>query len=426
MQHCLNRQNQSNALNHLSTGQDRPLKIALLGYRSHPHVGGQGIYIRHLSRSLTLLGHEVDVYSGPPYPELDSQVKLIKIPSLDLYSVENVFTALRPKHFTSALDLYEWWSKVSGSFAEPYTFGERIVKRLWGTHYDIIHDNQSLAYGLLKLSRNHQRVVSTIHHPIHRDLEIAINDEKDWFMRALKRRWYSFLKMQEKVADNLENIITVSETSKEDIVKYFRISAQKIRVIHNGVDTNTFRPLENTTRRSYQLITTASSDQPIKGLPHLLKAMSQLVDQFPQLHLNIIGKPKDSTVALIAKLGIKKHVSFSSNISEKTLIEKYAQSSIAVCPSLYEGFGLPLAEAMACGLPVVASNGGAQKEIAGQAALTYPAGDTGALVENIRYLIANPNEQLALGKKGRMHIEKNFSWNSVAEQLSDYYYQILY
>ena len=105
--------------------QRPPLRIALLGYRSKPHAGGQGVYIKYLSKALVDAGHSVDVISGPPYPEVDPRVRLIKLPSLDLY--ENGLWSLRPRHLRSLSNIIEWTSKLTGGFAEPYTFGRRAA-----------------------------------------------------------------------------------------------------------------------------------------------------------------------------------------------------------------------------------------------------------------------------------------------------------
>ena len=102
-----------------------PLRIALLGYRSAPYGGGQGVYIRYLSKALVEAGHSVDVISGPPYPHLDPRVRLIQLPSMDLF--ENGLFSLRPHHLKSFSNVVEWVSKLTGGFAEPYAFGRRAV-----------------------------------------------------------------------------------------------------------------------------------------------------------------------------------------------------------------------------------------------------------------------------------------------------------
>ena len=146
-----------------------PLKICLLGYRSNPYSGGQGIYIRYLSKALVDAGHQVDVISGPPYPILDEGVQLIKLPSLDLFEAPNHVTAIRPRHLLSFTDFFEWFSMFTGGFPEPYTFGRRLVRYFQEQqpNYDVVHDNQSLCYGLLKLQNQGVPILATIHHPDH-------------------------------------------------------------------------------------------------------------------------------------------------------------------------------------------------------------------------------------------------------------------
>jgi len=416
----------------LAVGTPNPgagLRIALLGYRSHPHVGGQGIYLHYLSKALVELGHSVDVISGPPYPELDSRVNLIQLPGLDLYAVKNPTRALRFKHLFSWADFYEWWSKLSGGFGEPYCFGRRLVNYFnkQKPQYDIIHDNQSLCYGLLKLQKQHNNVVATVHHPITRDREIALQAATTKGHRWLINRWYSFLTMQEKVVQQLDHIITVSKTSRQDIVAAFSRPAGKITVIANGIDTEIFRPLPNVKRKSWQLMTTASSDQPLKGLSVLLNAVAQLRTEFPQLHLLVIGKlkPDGVTEKELTSLQLTDCVEFRGGISTEELVVTYAESKMAIVPSLYEGFGLPAGEALACGVPLICSDGGALPEVVGDAALLVKAGDVDELAKAISFLLTNDAECEALSLAGRLHSLQHLSWQVVGEHLSDYYRQII-
>ncbi len=404
----------------------RPLKIALLGYRSHPFVGGQGIYLKYLSSALAALGHQVDVYSGPPYPELSDPVRLIKVPSLDLFEHENHVTALRPKHLRSYTDTIEWFSMLCGGFAEPYTFGRRIQKILKGNEYDIVHDNQSLSHGLVNLQKSGTCVVSTIHHPIHRDREIALAAANNWQDRLLIKRWYSFLRMQNTVVKKLQHIVTVSEQSQRDIERYFHRTPSKTQVIPNGIDTELFRPLSDVTRIPFRVITTASSDQPLKGLSYLLKAIAQLKDRYPEIHLHVIGKLKEDSHAekLLSELKLHNNISFASGISTEALVEYYAQASVMVCPSLYEGFGLPLGEAMACALPTITTDGGALPEVAGDASLIVKRGNSDAIAAKLVTLFENPTFAQELGKKARKRVESKFSWQTVARELTQYYHSI--
>lgn len=406
----------------------KSLRIALLGYRSHPHVGGQGIYLKQLSRALVNIGHRVDVISGPPYPELDHRVTLIKVPSLDLYSVfPHHVRAFQWRFLLSWSDFFEWFSMASGGFAEPYTFGRRAYRLINKTErYDVIHDNQSLCFSLLKLQHQVPLAV-TIHHPITQDLQIALEQEPRWGHRLLLKRWYSFLNMQRKVAQKLRHIVTVSQCSKVDIAHAFKCQGSLIEVIPNGIDTDTFTPRPNIPRTPYRLMTTASSDQPLKGLHTLLHALKHLQTQFPHLHLRIIGQLKKggSSEKLINELKLESAVSFRHQLSEAQLCDEYAKCQIAVCPSIYEGFGLPALEALACGAPLVCSNGGALPEVVGDAAQCYPAGDSSALANSIAQLLQNPSRQKQLSQNGRLHALQNFTWEQVALKYSAYYRNLI-
>ena len=405
------------------------LRIALLGYRSHPHVGGQGIYLHYLSKALVDLGHSVDVISGPPYPELDARVTLIKIPSLDLYAHPNPTRALRPQHLLSFADFYEWWSKLSGAFGEPYCFGRRLVRyfKTHAPHYDIVHDNQSLGYGLLKLQKRGVNIVATVHHPITRDRDLALAAATEKGQRWLINRWYSFLSMQKKVVQHLRHVVTVSTQSQRDIEQAFARPADKIHIIPNGVDTNIFKPVPEISRREFSLITTASSDQPLKGLGILLRAIAQLRVEFPQLQLTVIGKLKEDgdTQKELEALQLINAVQFKSGIGNQELVEEYARAEMAVVPSLYEGFGLPAAEAMACGVPLICSDGGALPEVVGDGARLVAAGNVEALVDAVRELIGDEGLRAQLDASGREHILQQLSWDCVGKKMQAFYFELL-
>jgi len=413
------------ALKH-PTAPIKPLRIALLGYRSHPHVGGQGIYINYLSKALVDIGHSVDVISGPPYPELDPRVGLIKLPSLDLFAAKSHVTALRWRHLKSFSDTYEWFSMLTGGFAEPYTFARRAAKYLHeqGHNYDLVHDNQCLAYGLLTIEKTGLPVVATVHHPITRDFQLALA-AASWKHKLLVRRWHSFLHMQGKVVRKLKHVVTVSEQSQKDIVSAFKRPASRTPIMYNGIDTETFAPMQSVTREPYLLITTSSADQPLKGLRFLLKAMALLKSSYPDLKLQVIGKLKKDgdTEKLLRRLHLSDSVEFISGISTKALVREYNRASIAVSPSFYEGFGLPAGEAMSCETAVVTSDGGALPEVVGDAGRVVAAGDSRALAGAIDELLQDPALRERLGQAARARIEEHFSWQVKAQRLSAYYHQ---
>jgi glycosyltransferase involved in cell wall biosynthesis len=405
----------------------RALRIALLGYRSQPHGGGQGVYMRYLSKALVDAGHQVDVISGPPYPHLDPSVRLITLPSLDLF--ENGLRSLRPHHLSSLSNIIEWLSQLTGGFAEPYTFGRRVVKylRQHGHNYDLIHDNQSLSYGMLEIQEMGLPLVTTVHHPITSDLRIALGAARSWKERLMIRRWHSFLKMQKKVIKQLHNIVTVSDCSRQDIARDFGLQPAGISLVHNGIDIDVFKPVPEVSRNPMRLMATCSADQPLKGLRYLLHAYAHLLERYPELELLLISKPNPGgkTEKLVQRLGIVDKVQFVNGISTEQMVRYYAEAAIAVVPSVYEGFGLPAGEAMACGVPVVSTDGGALPEVVGDAGVIVPAKNVDALVEAIDSLLQDPQARAELGARAKKRIEENFCWQVCAGQMTDYYLQVL-
>jgi glycosyltransferase involved in cell wall biosynthesis len=401
------------------------MKICLLGYRSNPYSGGQGIYIRHLGLALTEAGHTVEVISGPPYPELDPRIKLIKLPSLDLYASEDHIRAFKWRYLVSLTDLIEYVDTVFGGFPEPYTFGRRLV-RYFNQHqpqYDIIHDNQSLCYGVLALQEKGYPVITTVHHPITRDLEIALADTTDWGMRLLIKRWHSFLTMQTKVIRQLHHLVTVSEAARRDIASAFGVDAQRIQVVHNGIDLNRFKPMPEITRASHRLMTTASADAPLKGVQYLLKALAEVAKVVPDITLCLLGKlkPGGETEALIDALNLRDRIEFHVDISDQEMVDLYARATIAIIPSVYEGFGFPAGEAMACGVPVISTRGGALPEVVGNCGVLVEPKDSQGLASAILDLLNRPDELERLASIGRQRIEQQFQWSRAAAEFLTLY-----
>jgi len=404
-----------------------PLKICLLGYRSQPYGGGQGIYIKYLSKALVDAGHKVDVISGQPYPHLDPRVNLIKMPGLNLF--ETGLGSLRLRHLSSLTNIIEWTGKLTGAFSEPYCFGRRVLKHLQkkGRHYDIIHDNQCLSWGMLQLQQRGFPLVTTIHHPITSDLQIALNAANDWRERILIRRWHSFLVMQKKVAQRLAHIVTVSERSRNDIVSAFEIDPEAISLVYNGIDTDEFRPVDGVDRIPFRIMATASADAPLKGVRYLLEAVALLLKTYPKLELLLVGQPKPGgdTEKLIERLQIAENIKFVSGITTEQLVNYYSEAQVVVVPSLYEGFGLPAGEAMACGVPVVSTDGGALPEVVGDAGVQVPIEDSKAIAAAVAQLLENAGEREQLGAAGRHRINELFCWHRAAGQMTNYYQQIL-
>ncbi len=403
------------------------LNIGLISYRSNPHCGGQGVYIRNLSRALSDLGHRVEVISGPPDLALDPGVTLTRLKTLDLYNPEDLFRTPRLEELKDFINLIEWLDVSAMGYPEPLTFGMRVKRHLSETKkkFDIIHDNQCLSYGILSLAR-HMPVTATIHHPMTVDRRLAVQSTKSFYKKLKALRWYSFINMQKKVARKLSHIITVSESSKKDIAKEFSISESKFLTIPIGIDTDLFYPVETIRKEPGRIIVTNSADTPLKGLYHLLFAVHGIVKIRP-LKLIVIGTPKENggIEKLVKKLDLERHVRFTGRIDNGRFVKEYARAELAVVPSLYEGFGLPVGEAMACRVPVISTTGGALPEVAGNAAKLVPPGNASALRDAILELLDDPSQREALAEKGYQRVLREFTWEKTAVRTADAYREII-
>tara|TARA_B100000131_G_scaffold75650_1_gene72130 strand:+ start:231 stop:1466 length:1236 start_codon:yes stop_codon:yes gene_type:complete len=394
------------------------LKIGLLSYRSHPYSGGQGIYVKHLSKALAELGHEVDVISGQPYPELDERVNLVKLPSLNIFEEEDRFRSFKMNYLMNPLSLFEWLSVMTGGFPEPYTYGVRVnryLKKRLGD-YQIIHDNQSLSYALLHIQQNFP-LVTTIHHPITRDHKLELENAKNWKQRLSSNRWHGFLRMQKKVAPSLKAIITPSHSSKIDISNEFSVNKDFIDVVHNGIDTETFKPNDNKKRIKNRIITTASADVPLKGLKYLIKALPKIISLYPDTELVVIGKAKNNgeTMKLIKKLNLLPHIHFKSNLKEEDIVDLYASAELAVIPSLYEGFGFGAGEAMSCGVPLISTLSGGLEDIVKGSCYEIEPGSSVQIENAVIDLFDNEEEMKRVALLGRKRILEKFNWRQAAK-----------
>jgi glycosyltransferase involved in cell wall biosynthesis len=404
----------------------KKLKIAFLSYRSKPFSGGQGIYVKYLSKALYDLGHEVDVFSGPPYPDLDPKINLVKVPSLGLYEKKSKFYDVNPMMLLKPINLFEWLSVNSGGFPEPYTFGKRIKKILKQNlnKYDVIHDNQSLAYELLFFQKK-KPLVTTIHHPISLDLSYQLQSTNDIFLKLLMRRWHSFLVMQKFVAKRLKKIVVPSNSSMEDIKEEFHVDKNKMERVMNGIDLNVFYPDSKIQKIPFKLVTVASADVPLKGLDYLLNALSDLAEVYSDISLSIIGEQKKGghTERLIKKLNLEKRVNFFSNLTQEDLRKTYCEAELAIIPSLYEGFGFAAIEAMACGVPLISSSGGALPEVIKDTGIIIPPKNVKEIYNSVDYLLSSPHIAKELAEKGLQRANSKFSWAAIAKKLEKVYYK---
>ena len=408
---------------------NQKLNIAICSYRSAPFGGGQGIFVFELSRTLNNLGHHVDVISGPPYPNLESSIQLIKSPGLNLFSTFNFRERLKifyEKKNKSLDDWYEFISALFGGFPELRTFGNRTKILLKKSSYDVVIDNQSLSYGMIKIQKN-LPLIEIIHHPITKDYRYDIQFSKGIIQKISKWRWFSFLKMQKRVSPKLKVISTPSHNSKKDIVKDFGVLERNISVIPNGIDHKSFTPMQDIKRIPKQIITTASADVPLKGLDFTLHAVARLKEDFPELRLVIIGAPRSGghTERLIKRLQIDQNILFKSNLTKNEIAIEYAKSSVAIVSSLYEGFGFPVGEAMSCAIPLIATNVASIPEITQSFAELIPAENADAIELAVRNIFNKPEKNQLRADAGRMHIIDNFNWQKIAKLYEDLIYKTI-
>jgi glycosyltransferase involved in cell wall biosynthesis len=404
---------------------DHPLRIALLTYKGNPFCGGQGVYVRHLSRELAHLGHRVEVIGSQPYPVLDAVgegVTLTELPSLDLYRQPDPFRTPGRGEYRDWIDALEVATMWTGGFPEPLTFSLRARRLLAARRgdFDVVHDNQTLGYGLL--APLGAPLVTTIHHPITVDRRLELAAAPSFKRRASVRRWYAFTRMQKRVARRLPSVLTVSGSSRREIVDDLGVRPERIHVVHIGADTSLWSPDPSVAEVPGRIVTTSSADVPLKGLVHLVEALAKLRTEVPDAHLLVVGRrAEDGPVArAIERYGLESAVRFVKGVSDAELVDLVRGAQVACVPSLYEGFSLPAAEAMATGTPLVATTGGAIPEVAGpdgETCLAVPPGDAGALAAALGRLLGPGGAELRarLGAAGRARVLDRFTWARAAQ-----------
>lgn len=404
--------------------KDAPLNICLYTYRGKPTSGGQGVYVKRLSRALKDLGHNVEVVSSPPYPNIDKDIPLHKIPSLDLYNPDDLFRVPSLRELRNPLNLLEWLGVSTGGFPEPFTNSIRYFSFMRRNlhRYDVVHDNQCLAYGILGVKFLGIPTVATIHHPITVDRDVEVASVTPLWRKLKVRRWYSFLSMQGRVSRRISHIITVSKASRKDISRAFSIPLERFRVVPNGINMDIFHPVDGVQRLENHIMVTNSADTPLKGLRYLIEAVASLRKERP-VHLTVIGSPKkDGEIErLVGSLGAREYITFTGRIADEEFATYYARTTIAVVPSIYEGFGLPAGEAMACRVPVVSTTGGALPEVVGDAGILVPPGDAQALKRAIQDLLDNPGKRQRLAQAGYERVKRHFTWENTAKQVVEVY-----
>ncbi|MCJ7575197.1 MAG: glycosyltransferase family 4 protein [Dehalococcoidia bacterium] len=415
------------------------MRICLLTYRGNPYSGGQGIYIYYLSREFRRMGHEVEVIASAPLPEVSEGVILHQLTSSSIYHPGSSFKKNLPK-VRNPIDLYELCASRLGVFAEPWAFSFRAYAKLkelcTQRRFDIVHDNQGLGYGLLLMKRLKIPVIATIHHPLPIDSQADLEQANGFRQRWRIKRFYSFIRMQAFVARHLDRIITVSQSSARDTNLFFKVPADRLRVVYNGIDTDIFSMNEKASQASDGLIMVANTDDRKKGVLYLLQALQLLRKDGIKLtivddadrhssYIEDVGPLPSYGFKLVRKLNLDGLVHFTGRLTREEMVKRYSAAKIAVVPSLYEGFGLPAAEAMACGVPVIATTGGALPEVVGDAGILVPPRNADALAAAIKQLLADKQAQQRMSEAGRKRVREKFSWEQAARKTLEVYQEVL-
>ena len=403
------------------------LKIALLSYRSDPFSGGQGIYIKNISEALHNRGHEITIFSGNPLPEINKAIKVVRIETPGFF--ETFDSLERLKIFTSLeknrLNFMDFFETFTGTFTEPVFFGERLVKNKYFQEtvdeFDIFHDNQSISsYPETVL----KKLVTTLHHPIHVDKEIDLASEKSFLKRLSIKRWYSFLNFQKKNLKAVKKVISPSLSSKNDICRYFDYPSKNISVIWNGINLDDCK-LHQRESFNANFVTIISADVPMKNLKTVLKALYLLKQEGINAKLTIVGDLREDNNKLIDRLGLTKEITYKSKLPRKQLIQSLNNADIGIAPSKYEGFGFPLVEMIATGLPVIVSDKASLPELAGNAGLIFNSSDSNDLKEKMKELIENVALRNKVAENSKLRRDDFFGWDEYAKKLEDLYKEII-
>ncbi len=410
------------------------MRICLLTYRGNMYCGGQGIYVYYLAKALHQLGHEVHVMAGPPYPSVPKGVTLHELEGLNLYETQALSSLKNPFRIFDPINFYEVVATHIGMFPEIFTFSMRAYYKLRELaptlKFDVVHDNQTLGYGLLLMRSMGVPVVATIHHPIPIDMKADLAQARRFSSKFRRIIFYSFLIMQHIVSPRMDRVIAVSESSATDAVRIFHVPKSKVRVVHNGIDTDVFKKAQHIEKEPNSVIMVGNTEDRKKGVIYLLQAIRLLKDDNFNVKLTIVDRKGDHTKyapMLIHELALEDRVTFTGRVTTEELVRHYSAAEVAVTASVYEGFGLPCAEAMSCSTPVITTKAGALPEVVdqGRAGMLVPPENATALAAAIKRVLMDKSVRQKLGEAGRKRIEEAFSWQDAAKKTLEVYKEVV-
>lgn len=208
-------------------------------------------------------------------------------------------------------------------------------------------------------------------------------------------------------------VFTTSEASRAVLITDYRVEASKIRIIPLGVDTSKFQGKKRRSEKTTLLFVGPLIKR--KGVEYLIKAFKEIENKDVKLILIGQGRERKKLESLVKRLGLK-NVEFKGYLEDEELIKHYNMADIFVLPSLKEGFGQVLLEAMTCGLPIVATDATAIPEVVGNAGILVEPRNPKALANAIRVLMDDEELRGEFGERGRKRVEENFTWENVAER----------
>jgi len=405
----------------------KKLKIGLLSYRSDPFSGGQGIYVKNVSEALLNRGHEVTIFSGKPLPVVDERIKVVEIITPGYFETFNSLERFKifQAQEKTRLNLWDFIETFTGTFTEPIFFGDRLLQNKEFANsadsYDVFHDNQSISAYPDSITK---KLVTTLHHPIHVDRDIDLENESSFLNKLSIKRWYSFLNLQKKNLKKVKKVISPSKSSKKDICHYFEYPAEQISVIWNGIDLEDCKFHQRTSFDS-KFVTIISSDVPMKNLKNILKALYLLKNDGLKAKLTIIGDLREENEKLIKDLDLNELVSFKMKLPRNELLKTLNESDVGIAASSYEGFGFPLVEMIATGLPVIVSDKASLPELAGDAGLIFNSDDVSDLKEKMKELIQNHVLREKLANNSKIRRDAFFGWDEYAKKLEELFEEII-
>jgi glycosyltransferase involved in cell wall biosynthesis len=414
---------------------ERPLSLCFVAYRGNMACGGQGIYLWFLARELARQGHAVDVIVGPPWPDPMPFAGHVERVDDEMYwgkwflrDWARLLPRPQPLRVFHPLQFYEFAAARLGFLPEPFAFSMRafaaLARRLRaGARYDLVHDVQSLGYGLLAIRALGLPVVSTVHHPLTVDRRAAFARARTYRERLGAWEFYP-VEMQGFVARRLDRIFTSSAVSARQIEEDFGVRPARLAMVANGLDTELFAPDPSVPRSETQLLCVGRASDPNKGIPALLRALARLP---PPVTLTLVDSAESDARTWAARLGCAERLRVTGRVGTDELVRLYRRAALVVVPSRYEGFGLPAAEAMACGAPVVATRAGALPEVVGVGGggVLVPPDEPEALAKAIAALLEQPETRRALGARARARIEAAYAWPRVAARTVSQYRAVL-